>query len=125
MTKKKILLVDDLVGMTHLLKRNLEATNRYIVRTENTGANAVAAAREFLPDLIILDIMMPDASGDEIAARIKEDKRLSHIPIVFLSAIIKKEEVQSTGGHVGGLTILAKPVKLDDLITCIESNLES
>jgi CheY-like chemotaxis protein len=125
MTKKKILVIDDLVGMTHLLKRNLEATNRYIVRTENTAAKSVAAAREFLPDLIILDIMMPDASGDEIAARIKEDNRLNHIPIVFLSAIIKKEEVQSSGGHVGGLTILAKPVKLDDLINCIEGKLES
>jgi CheY-like chemotaxis protein len=125
MTKKKILVFDDLVGMTHMLKRNLESTNRYIVRTENIGKNAVAVVREFQPDLILLDIMMPEISGDEIAAQIKQDRMMSHIPIVFLSSIIKKEEAQSVGGNIGGLTFLAKPVKLDELITCIETTLES
>jgi len=67
--------------------------------------------------------MMPEISGDEVAARIKEDKKLSNIPIVFLSAIVKKEETQPTGGNIGGFTFLAKPVKLDDLITCIENHL--
>jgi len=123
MTKKKILVIDDLKGMTHLLKQNLEATNRFIVRTENTGTNAVAIAREFQPDLIILDIMMPEISGDEVAAKFKEDIRLKHIPVVFFSSLVKKEEIQSTGGDIGGLTILAKPVKLDDLLTCIEGKL--
>jgi len=123
MTKKKILVVDDEVGLTRMLKRNLEATGRYDVRTENAGAVAVAAAREFQPDLILLDVMMPGISGDEVAAQLKEDKKLNHIPIVFLSAIVKKEETEPTGGNIGGLTFLAKPVKLDDLITCIENRL--
>jgi len=123
MTKKKILVVDDEVGMTRMLKRNLEATGRYDVRTENEGAAAITAAREFQPDLVLLDVMMPEISGDEVAARIKEDKKLSNIPIVFLSAIVKKEETQPTGGNIGGFTFLAKPVKLDDLITCIENHL--
>jgi len=123
MTKKKILVVDDEVGLTRMLKRNLEATNRYEVRTENAGAAAVNAAREFRPDLILLDVMMPGISGDEVAAQLREDKLLGNIPIVFLSAIVKKEETQPTGGDIGGLTFLAKPVKLDDLITCIENRL--
>ena len=123
MTKKKILVVDDEVGMTRMLKRNLEATGRYDVRTENAGAAAITAAREFQPDLVLLDVMMPEISGNEVAARIKEDKKLSNIPIVFLSAIVKKEETQPTGGNIGGFTFLAKPVKLDDLITCIENHL--
>ena len=123
MTKKKILVVDDEGGMTRMLKRNLEATNSYDVRAENSGAAAVAAAREFLPDLILLDVMMPGMDGGDVVAKIKEDKRLNHIPIVFLSAIVKKEETQPTGGNIGGLTFLAKPVKLDDLITCIENHL--
>ncbi len=79
--------------------------------------------REFLPDLILLDVMMPGMDGGDVAAKIKEDKRLSHIPIVFLSAIVKKEETQPTGSNIGGLTFLAKPVKLDDLIACIEKQL--
>ena len=123
MIKKKILVVDDEVGMTRMLKRNLEATGRYDVRTENSGQVAVTAAREFQPDMILLDVMMPGIGGDEVAAQFKEDKGLSNIPVVFLSAIVKKEETQPTGGNIGGLTFLAKPVKLDDLITCIENHL--
>jgi DNA-binding response OmpR family regulator len=123
MTKKKILVVDDEQAMTRMLKRNLEATGRYDVRTENSGAAGVTAAREFQPDLILLDVMMPGIDGGEVAAKIKEDKRLANIPVVFLSAIIKKEETQPTGGNIGGLTFLAKPVKLDDLIICIENHL--
>ncbi len=123
MTKRKILVVDDEGSMTRMLKRNLEATNRYDVRAENSGAAAVNAAREFLPDLILLDVMMPGMDGGDVAAKIKEDKRLSQIPIVFLSAIVKKEETQPTGSNIGGLTFLAKPVKLDDLIACIENHL--
>ena len=123
MTKKKILVVDDEQNMTRMLKRNLEATGRYDVRTENSGAAGVTAAREFQPDLILLDIMMPGIDGGEVAAQIKEDKRLANIPIVFLSAIVKKEETQPTGGNIGGLTFLAKPVKLDDMVTCIENHL--
>ena len=123
MTKKKILVVDDEQNMTRMLKRNLEATGRYDVRTENSGEAGVTAAREFQPDLILLDVMMPGIDGGEVAAKIKEDKRLVNIPVVFLSAIVKKEETQPTGGNIGGLTFLAKPVKLDDLITCIENHL--
>lgn len=104
MIKKKILVVDDEGGMTRMLKRNLEATNRFEVRTENSGGAAVKAAREFLPDLILLDVMMPDMDGGTVAAKIKEDKTLAHTPVIFLSAIVKKEETQATGGNIGGLT---------------------
>jgi CheY-like chemotaxis protein len=123
MTKKKILVVDDEEGMTRMLKRNLEATNLYDVRTENSSSAAVTAASEFLPDLILMDMMMPGMDGGDVAAKLKEDKRLSQIPIVFLTAIVKKEEAEPTGSKIGGLTFLAKPVKLDDLITCIENHL--
>lgn len=123
MNKKKILVVDDEGGMTRMLKRNLEATNHYTVRAENSGAAAVKAASEFLPDLILMDVMMPGMDGGDVAAKIKEDQKLSHIPIVFLSAIVKKGETEPTGSDIGGLTFLAKPVKLEDLIACIENHL--
>jgi CheY-like chemotaxis protein len=123
MTKRKILVVDDEGGMTRMIKRNLESTNRYEVRTENSSAAAVPAAREFQPDLILLDVMMPGMDGGAVAAKLKEDPRLGGIPIVFLSAIVKKEETEAAGGTIGGQTFLAKPVKLDDLIACIEHHL--
>ena len=61
--------------MTRMLKRNLEATYRYLVRTENSSANAVKAAGEFEPDLILLDVMMPGLDGGDVASQIKEDER--------------------------------------------------
>ncbi len=71
----------------------------------------------------MLDVAMPDVDGGEVAARILDDENLKNIPIVFLTAILKKEEAESTGSNIAGRTFLAKPVKLDDLITCIENKL--
>jgi CheY-like chemotaxis protein len=123
MAKKKILVVDDEASLTRMLRRNLEATGKYEVREENSGTHAYRTALEFQPDMIILDVMMPDMDGGDVAAKIQDDEKLKNIPIVFLTAILKKEEAASTGSNIAGRTFLAKPVKLDDLITCIENKL--
>jgi len=120
MTKKRILVVDDEASITRTMKVNLERTGAYTVRTENQAARAVAAAREFRPDLILLDVMMPEIDGGEIAAEIKADPDLQSVPIIFLTAIVSKQE---TGGEYlksGGQTFIAKPVNLDLLVQCIE-----
>ncbi len=123
MSKKKILVVDDESSLTRMLRRNLEATGKYEVKEENSGAQAYASAQKFQPDMILLDVMMPDIDGGAVAAQIQDDENLKHIPIVFLTAIVQKEEAEDTGSNIGGRTFLAKPVKLDDLITCIEDKL--
>ncbi len=123
MSKKKVLIVDDEASFTRMLRRNLEATGKYEVKEETSGAHAYTSAQQFQPDLILLDVMMPGMAGGEVAAQILEDEGLGHIPIVFLTAIIQKEETEDTGSDIGGRTFLAKPVKLDDLITCIEEKL--
>ena len=81
---------------------------------------ALQAAREFNPDLIFLDVMMPDMSGDEISAQLKEDEELSKIKFVFMTAIVTKDETESMGSTIGGNEFLAKPVKTDELIATIE-----
>ncbi len=123
MSMKKILVVDDEASLTRMLRRNLEATGKYEVKEENSGAQAYATAQQFQPDMILLDVMMPDMDGGAAAAQIQDDENLKHIPIVFLTAIVQKEEAEDTGSIIGGRTFLAKPVKLDDLITCIENKL--
>ncbi len=123
MSKKKILVVDDEASLTRMLRRNLEATGKYEVKEENSGAQAYATAQQFQPDMVLLDVMMPDMDGGEVAAQIQDDENLKHVPIVFLTAIIQKEEAEDTGSNIGGRTFIAKPVKLDDLITCIEDKL--
>ena len=109
--------------MTRMLRRNLESTGKYEVRTENSGEAAVPAARDFHPDFILLDVMMPGVDGGEVAARLKEDKVLQNVPVVFLTAIVKQEETAPTGSNIGGCEYLAKPVKTEDLVACIEKHL--
>lgn len=123
--KKKILLVDDDESITRTLKLFLDRRGGYEVRTENRGSQAVQVARDFRPDLIVLDIVMPDADGGAIAQDLGEDPELKSVPIVFLSAIIKEEEMGGQGMTIGdsGHTYLAKPVEPDELISHIQERL--
>jgi len=103
-----------------MVKMNLERTGNYDVRTENQGSLAVAAAREFMPHLIFLDVMMPDMSGDEVSQQLRDDPALAGIKIVFMTAIVTKAETGEMGGMIGGNEFLAKPVKTDELVATIE-----
>jgi CheY-like chemotaxis protein len=76
MSKKRILLIDDDPSFTRLLKLNLEETGAYEVRTENRGTAALTAAREFKPDLILLDVVMPDMGGGDVAFQIGADRNV-------------------------------------------------
>jgi len=123
MVKKKILVVDDETSITRLLKLNLEKGGAFIVRTENAGSKTLAAAKEFKPDLILLDVMMPDIDGGDVAAIIQADPLLRGVPIVFLTAAVKKEEVEAKGGMVGGFPYIAKPLDLKGVTEVIERTL--
>ena len=122
--KKRILVVDDEASITRLLKLNLEQTNDYIVRGENDAKAAVAAAEEFEPHLIMLDVMMPDLDGGELASRFQANPKLKSVPIVFLTAAATKGEVYMRGGKVGGLPFLAKPVEISEVIACLKQQLK-
>ena len=119
MTKKRIFIVDDESGFTRLIKLTLEKTGRYTVLEENDGTKAWLAAREFLPDIVFLDIVMPKIDGGDVARQIRSDPTLSHVPIVFLTAIVSQKE---TGHDIGGFPFLAKPVSLDTVTRCIEEH---
>lgn len=124
MNKIKILVVDDQEQITNLVKMGLDSTGSYEVREENDGTKALATAKEFLPDLIFLDVMLPGLSGAEIANQILENPELNHIKIVFLTSIVSKQETEEQGGNIAGRAFLAKPVKLDELIQCINEQLD-
>ena len=121
--KKRIMVVDDEPSITRLLKLNLEQTGRYEVCGINNATLALSAAREFQPDLILLDVMMPHISGDELANQLQASPRLKNTPIVYLTALATPGEVSSHGGLIGGLPFLAKPVDLPEVIGCIEKHL--
>lgn len=123
MEKKRILVVDDEKDLSELTKAILESTGLYEVRVEYTGRGAVTAAAAFQPALILLDLVLQDMEGTEVAFQIKNHEKTRDIPIVFLTGIVSKEEERSQGGMIGGYPFLAKPVEASGLMNCVERNL--
>ena len=115
--------MDDEKVTTRLLRMTLEQTGKYEVRAENDSKLVVAAALEFRPDLIVLDVIMPEMDGGDVAAALKENPSLSKIPVVFLTATVRKSEVDSHGGVMGGYPFLAKPASTDAIVQFIDKHL--
>ena len=106
------------------MKTYLEDTGKYEVRTANSGVEGVETAKMFQPDLMLLDIMMKDMSGDGVADKIKNDPIIRKTPIVFLTGIVTKEEVAAQGGRIGGYPYIAKPIlAMRELLDCIEAHI--
>ncbi len=121
---KRILIVDDEAGFTRLLKLTLEGTKRFIVKEENDGSHALHTARQFRPDLILLDIVMPKMDGGDVARQIAADPILKQVKIIFLTAIVSQKEAGAGGiGGIGGLPFMAKPVSLAALTSMIDATL--
>ena len=123
MERKRILIVDDDLGPARLLKLNLEETGCYEARVEPMAEDAVAAAREFEPHLVLLDVFMPRMPGGNVAAAFEADPTLKHIPVVFLTAAVQKHQVDEHEGVISNHPCLAKPASLDEIVRCIELNL--
>jgi DNA-binding response OmpR family regulator len=123
MNKKRILIVDDEISFTRLLKLNLEQTNDYVVRVENRAEDTLTTARDFRPDLVLLDIMMPRMFGGDIAARLRADADLKTTPIVFFTAAVSKTRVKEHDGVISGFPFLAKPASVEEVIEQIELGL--
>ena len=114
---KRVLIVDDEVALTTLLKANLESTGRFEAQTENRGAAAVRAAQRFKPDIVLLDIMMPDMEGTEVLNRMRQTASLREVPVIFLTATLMEGE-SGAGGE--NYTFLPKPIEADALIAAID-----
>jgi CheY-like chemotaxis protein len=111
------MIIDDEPGFTRLLKLTLERSGGFEVLEENDGTKAWMAAREFNPDIIFLDVVMPEIDGGDVAQQIRSDPALAHVPIVFLTAIVSAKE---GGQEIGGFPFLAKPVTVEAVIQSIE-----
>jgi CheY-like chemotaxis protein len=121
--QKRILIVDDESGFTRLLKLTLEGTGKFIVREENDGRKALVAAQAFKPEIIFLDIVMPEVDGGDVAKEIRADPVFASTPIIFLTAIASKKE-EEDGKHINGYPFISKPVSLETIVACVESNLQ-
>ena len=120
--RRRILIVDDDGESTHLVKVLLERAGYYLVHEENDATKAHQSARNFRPDVILLDIMMPHTDGAEVAAQIEADPELRSTPIIFLTALVTMPEAK-TGLRIEGHRSLAKPIDIPELINYIEASL--
>jgi CheY-like chemotaxis protein len=118
--KKKVLLVDDEKSFTNLLKLNLEQTGSYEVRMVNWSEDAMPAAREFKPNIVLLDIIMPRMPGGNVVAQFEADPELKDIPIVFLTAAVQRSRLEEMDGIISDHPCLAKPSSLEEIIAMIE-----
>ena len=118
---RRILIVDNDKNSTHLIKVLLEKTGRYLVLEENDSTKAHTTARNFRPDLIFLDVVMPDRDGGEIAAQMQVDPELHGTPIIFLTALVTKAEA-GKGLLIDGHPFVAKPIDIRELMNVIEKH---
>ena len=116
---RKILIVDDEPDVADLVAYHLRAKG-YQVETVNDPTASIGAARSFLPDLLILDIMMPDLNGMQICRIIRADPRLQQVPIIFLTA--KAEENDRISGFETGCDdYICKPFSTKELVLRVQS----
>jgi diguanylate cyclase (GGDEF)-like protein len=117
-----VLIVDDVAKNLQVLGTILSKQN-YKIAAANNGEQAIKIANTTLPDLILLDIMMPGISGYEVCARLKKDPRTKDISIIFLTAKIEPEDIVK-GFEAGAVDYVAKPFNSTELLARVKTQLE-
>lgn len=110
----KVLIVDDVISNVLLLKVLL-TNEKFNIVTAGNGTQALEQVKKEKPDLVLLDVMMPDISGFEVAQQMKADPEMSEIPIIFLTALNSTADIVK-GFQVGGNDFISKPFNKEELI---------
>ncbi|HNT74846.1 MAG TPA: hybrid sensor histidine kinase/response regulator [Anaerolineae bacterium] len=118
---QRILIVDDQPRNLRLLEKMLWG-HTYEVQTVLTGAKALQVAQRWQPDLILLDVMMPEMDGYTLCQRLKADARTARIPVIFLSALTEAPD-KLKGFNAGGVDYITKPFKLQEVLARVETHL--
>ncbi|MDF1657931.1 MAG: response regulator [Verrucomicrobiales bacterium] len=119
--KTTIQIIDDNVALTTLLAKTL-AKFGFEPVVENNPLLAINTARHYLPDLILLDVMMPERDGGRVLADLRADLSLRYIPVILLTGIAREAQALAETGGIKSV-ILAKPVQLKELLETIKSEL--
>jgi DNA-binding response OmpR family regulator len=122
MTVTKVLVVDDEAPIRLLCRVNLEAEGMEVLEAAD-GEAGLALARSELPDVVLLDVMMPAMDGWQVAERLFEDDVTSQIPLVFLTARAELRD-RARGLELGGVDYITKPFNPTELASVVETMLE-
>jgi excisionase family DNA binding protein len=113
--KRKVLLVDDDVELVELMTKVLEEDGRFEVRVACNGFDAGMMVKEYRPDLIVLDVMLPDINGKEVCHRVRADPKLEEVRILCISGMIEEDKIQELRLS-GADDFMHKPFNIEDLI---------
>jgi len=119
--KADLLIVDDIPENLRLLS-NILRERGYKVRAAPTGALALQAARAQPPDLVLLDVMMPEMDGYDVCGQLKADDRTKDIPVIFLSALSETED-KVKAFSAGGVDYITKPFQAEEVLARVETHL--
>jgi excisionase family DNA binding protein len=113
--KRKVLVVDDDQDLVELMVDVFERDGRFDVKTANNGFDAGMLTKEFRPDLVVLDVMLPDINGKEVCQRIRADETLEGVKVICISGMVEQDKVSELKDS-GADDFLQKPFKIEDLL---------
>lgn len=119
MSKTRVLIVDDDVNLSRLSAMILENSGAYEVLTEKDSRRALAVARQFRPEIMLLDVDMPEKSGGDVAGEASADPELRNVPVLFITGLLSKAEAGNNEVDCGGMMFLAKPVAPEILLSAV------
>ena len=121
--KRKVLIVDDDEELVELLVDVFERDKRFDIRTANNGFDAGMTVKEFRPDLVVLDVMLPDINGQEVCQTIRSDKSLEKVRVICISGMVEQDKIADLK-VAGANEFLQKPFTVDSLLDCACDQLE-
>jgi len=113
--KRKVLIVDDDEELVELLSDVFDKEGRFDVRMANNGFDAGMLVREFRPDLVVLDVMLPDINGKEVCQRIRSDDTLESVKIICISGMVEQDKIAELK-EAGANDFMHKPFNVDRLL---------
>ncbi|MEL6898731.1 MAG: response regulator [Planctomycetota bacterium] len=113
--KKKLLIVDDDEDLVELISEGFNRDGRFEIRTANNGFAAGMGVKEFRPDLVVLDVMLPDINGKEVCQRIRTDPATDTVKVLCISGMVEMDKVQSLV-DAGANDFMQKPFAVEDLV---------
>jgi len=113
--KRKVLIVDDDEELVELIADALERDSRFEVRSVNNGFDAGMMVKEYRPDLIVLDVMLPDINGKEVCQRVRSDKSMNDVRIICISGMVEEDKVSELRA-AGADDFMHKPFEVEKLV---------
>jgi excisionase family DNA binding protein len=115
----RVLVVDDDPSIVRIIEEMLGREERFEVRTASTGYDAGMMTREFRPNIVLLDYMLPDVNGNVVCERIKSDSDLADTRIIIISGVVRQEEIDALL-ESGADAFIPKPFQVEELIQKID-----